>query len=53
MAKIPSTDPRVSPLEQAPRQLLRIAQHVTGVESTLVTSIDWQNHRQNVLYSLN
>jgi diguanylate cyclase len=41
------------PLAQTTRSLLRLAQRITGMESTFVTTIDWQNQRQKILISLN
>lgn len=46
-------DPAPSALERAARPLLRLASVMTGVESTFLTSIDWDSGRQKVLYSLN
>ena len=42
-----------SALEQAARPLLLLAQNISGVESTFITSIDWDALRQTVLYSRN
>lgn len=42
-----------SELEGAARPLLRLAQHLTGMESTFVTSINWESLDQTVLHSLN
>lgn len=40
-------------LEAASRPLLRLVQHVSGMESSFVTTIDWDAQRQDVLFSLN
>jgi diguanylate cyclase len=42
-----------SPLEQAARPLLLLAQSISGVESTFVTSIDWDMRSQKILFSAN
>jgi diguanylate cyclase len=42
-----------SPLEQAARPLLLLAQSISGVESTFVTSIDWDARSQKILFSAN
>ncbi len=42
-----------SPLEQAARPLLQLAQNISGMESTFVTSIDWDGLSQTVLVSRN
>lgn len=49
----PAAAPCDSPLAHAARPLLRLAQRITCMESTFVTSIDWQNQRQKTLFSLN
>lgn len=35
------------------RPLLRLIQHLTGMETSFVTAIDWPGQRQEVLFSLN
>ena len=35
------------------RPLLRLIQHLTGMETSFVTTIDWPGQRQEVLFSLN
>jgi diguanylate cyclase len=47
------TDHIPSPLEQAARPLLLLAQNISGVESTFVTSINWDALNQTILYSQN
>lgn len=42
-----------SPLESVTRPLLRLVQHITGMETSFVTRIDWEAQRQDVLFSLN
>lgn len=42
-----------SPLANPARPLLRLAQTITGMDSTFVTSIDWDEQNQTVLYALN
>ena len=42
-----------STLELAARPLLQLAQNISGMESTFVTSIDWDESSQTVLYSNN
>ena len=44
---------RESPLANAARPLLKLAQSITGMESTFVTSIDWDTQQQTVLFALN
>lgn len=44
---------RDSPLAIAARPLIRLAHTITGMESTFVTSIDWAEQNQTVLYALN
>ena len=41
-----------SSLERAARPLLKLAQELTGLETTFVTSIDWDRQRQEVLFAL-
>jgi diguanylate cyclase len=48
---IPSA--HLSELEQAGRPLLRLVQHITGMETSFITAIDWENQQQDVLVSLN
>lgn len=48
-----SAAPSPSPLEQVARPLLRLAQGISGVESTFVTSINWDVLRQTVLFANN
>lgn len=45
--------PPPSPLEQVARPLLLLAQGVSGVESTFVTSINWDVLRQTILIANN
>lgn len=40
-------------LELVSRPLLRVVQYITGMESSFVTTIDWDAQTQDVLYSLN
>ncbi len=40
-------------LETVSRPLLRLVQHITGMETSFVTTIDWDAQRQDVLFSLN
>ena len=42
-----------STLETVSRPLLRLVQHITGMETSFVTTIDWDAQRQDVLFSLN
>jgi diguanylate cyclase len=42
-----------SALEHVARPLLRLVQHISGMETSFVTSIDWDSQTQDVLYSLN
>ncbi len=42
-----------SPLEHAARPLLLLARNISGVETTFVTSIDWNALSQTVLFSKN
>jgi diguanylate cyclase len=49
----PELTPAPSPLEQAARPLLLLAQNISGVESTFVTSINWDALSQTILYSTN
>jgi diguanylate cyclase len=42
-----------SPLEHAARPLLQLARNISGVETTFVTSIDWNALNQTVLFSKN
>jgi diguanylate cyclase len=42
-----------SPLERAARPLLLLARNISGVETTFVTSIDWNALSQTVLFSKN
>ncbi len=43
----------LSELEQVGRPLLRLVQHITGMETSFITAIDWENQQQEVLVSLN
>ena len=43
----------LSELEQVGRPLLRLVQHITGMETSFITAIDWENQQQDVLVSLN
>ena len=51
-AEIPPADP-TSVLEQVSRPLLRLVQHITGMETSFITAIDWDTQKQTVLFSLN
>ena len=42
-----------SELEQVGRPLLRLVQHITGMETSFITAIDWEDQQQEVLVSLN
>ena len=42
-----------SALEAVSRPLLRLVQHISGMETSFVTAIDWDAQRQDVLFSLN
>lgn len=42
-----------SALEIVSRPLLRVIQHITSMETSFVTAIDWEAQRQDVLFSLN
>lgn len=42
-----------SPLEHVARPLLRLAQKISGVESTFVSSINWHLLRQTILFASN
>jgi diguanylate cyclase len=42
-----------SALESVARPLLRLVQHITGMETSFVTAIDWDAQQQDVLFSLN
>ena len=42
-----------SELEQVGRPLLRLVQHITGMETSFITAIDWESQQQDVLVSLN
>lgn len=42
-----------SALETVSRPLLRVVQHITGMETSFVTAIDWDTQHQDVLFSLN
>lgn len=44
---------RDSLLATTARPLLRLAQTITGMDTTFVTSIDWDEQNQTVLYALN
>lgn len=48
---IPSA--HLTELEQAARPLLRLVQHISGMETSFITAIDWENQQQDVLVSLN
>lgn len=41
------------PLEQVARPLLRLAQYISGMETSFITTIDWESQTQDVLFSLN
>lgn len=40
-------------LESVARPLLRVVQHITGMETSFVTAIDWEAQQQEVIFSLN
>lgn len=42
-----------SALELVARPLLRLVQQLTGMETTFITGIDWDEQHQDVLFSLN
>lgn len=42
-----------SALEDVARPLLRLVQHISGMETSFVTAIDWDSQKQDVLFSLN
>lgn len=46
-------DERVSSVESAARPLLQLVQNLTGMETSFVTSIDWDAQLQNVMFALN
>ena len=46
-------DPQLTSLEGVCRPLLQLAQQITGLETTFVTSIDWDGQSQEVLFALN
>ena len=48
---LPAT--HLAELEQVARPLLRLIQHITGMETSFITAIDWENQQQDVLFSLN
>ena len=48
-----SIAPLLSPLEHVARPLLQLAQGISGVESTFVTSIDCDELRQTILFATN
>ena len=50
-ANIPDT--HLAELEQVARPLLQLIQHITGMETSFITAIDWENQQQDVLFSLN
>lgn len=43
----------VSRMEKLARPLLEVMQRITGLETTFITEIDWQNQRQDVVVALN
>jgi diguanylate cyclase len=43
----------LSELEQVGRPLMRLVQHLTGMETSFITAIDWESQHQDVLVSLN
>jgi diguanylate cyclase len=51
--KSTSAAPPPSPLEQAARPLLQLVQNISGVESTFVTSIDWDAQSQTIRFANN
>lgn len=42
-----------SALEAVSRPLLRLVQHISGMETSFITAIDWDTQQQDVLFSLN
>lgn len=52
-ANQPLVDDPSSALEAVSRPLLRLVQHVTGMETSFITGIDWDAQQQDVLFSLN
>ncbi|MEP7097426.1 MAG: sensor domain-containing diguanylate cyclase, partial [Dokdonella sp.] len=42
-----------SALEHIARPLLRLVQHITGMETSFITAIDWDQQEQHVLFSSN
>lgn len=48
-----ASDPGPLPLEQVSRPLLRLAQYISGMETSFITGIDWESQTQDVLFSLN
>lgn len=50
---LPSIADAASTLEAVSRPLLRLVQHITGMETSFVTAIDWDAQQQDVLFSLN
>jgi diguanylate cyclase len=51
MEATPIPDPAPNPLEQAVRPLLQLAQTISGMESTFVTSIHWDARNQTILFA--
>ncbi len=45
--------PSPSPLEQVARPLLELMQSISGLETTFITQIDWDDQTQEVVYALN
>jgi len=51
VANIPAA--QLSQLEQVARPLLQLVQHISGMETSFITAIDWDHQQQDVLFSLN
>jgi diguanylate cyclase len=48
-----SVPPLSAHLQQVARPLLKLVRHLTGMETTFFTRIDWDNQQQEVVFSLN
>lgn len=53
MSGVLSLSADASDLEEVTRPLLRLIQYVTAMETSFITSIDWETQRQEVLFALN
>ncbi len=53
MSEDPSLLTHVSDLDEVARPLLRLVHYVTGMETSFITSINWETQRQEVLFALN